>query len=116
MKQNLNRIKKPLSREDLRNQVTPLNERTALLAVIRALMNELQSAVDYGKVSSKVLEGAIWADTSDKRFAVNIEVIWEETPINIKATAFELEPHPNGIGVLRGFEKIPFLDLCAEEP
>ena len=91
-----------------------IDEKTALLTVIRALTNQIQYAVDDGKVSQEMLEGDLWIDTPDKKFSINIEVLWEETPINIKATAFELEPHPDAIHVQESMTKpeILFLDLC----
>ena len=94
-----------------------IDEKTALLTVIRALTNQIQYAVDDGKLSPAILEGDLWADTPDKKFSINVEVDWEETPINIMATAFHLEPHPDGIHVQESMTKpeIPFLDLIKEE-
>ena len=93
-----------------------IDEKTALLTVIRALTNQIQYAVDDDKVSQEMLEGDLWIDTPDKKFSINIEVDWKETPINIAATAFHLEPHPDGIHVQESMTKpeILFLDLCKQ--
>ena len=93
-----------------------IDEKTALMTVIRALTNEVQYIIDNGKMSQEMLEGDLWIDTPDKKFSINIEVLWDATPIIIKATAFELEPHPDGIHVKESMTKpeILFLDLCKQ--
>lgn len=93
-----------------------IDEKTALMTVIRALTNEVQYIIDNGKMSQEMLEGDLWIDTPDKKFSINIEILWDVYPINIKATAFHLEPHPDGIHVQESMTKpeILFLDLCKQ--
>jgi hypothetical protein len=82
------------------NKIEQSTLEKCLGTVIRALADELQSALDE-KMSAEAVDGDIWVDTPDQTHSINIELNWETEIVGFKAFVYKIVEDKVNIGCIK---------------